>query len=263
MSVVSGALNLSVEGLEFGWPGRSVARDCGFEIDFNVNGGRLPIVGRSGIGKSTLLYVLAGLKAATSGRVTWRFPDGHTEIWERQPRGKASTRDLANLRRSRFGFAFQDSVLLPYMTVHENLAYALDLSVEPQSIPADAREERICAALSGVLIPRVEVYSEMAMKYPANLSGGQRRRVALAQAMVTSPTVLFADEPSSGLDNVTRGEVMTVVHDWVDLADEGRPRAFIWVTHHEDPIEFRAVHERIAFTRPNGMIEANVDLRNS
>jgi ABC-type lipoprotein export system ATPase subunit len=75
-------------------------------------------------------------------------------------------------------------------------------------------------------------------RYPEQLSGGQRRRVALAQAMVTDPNVLFADEPTGALDPMTRKEVMDVVHRWVDAASDRSPRAFIWVTHQREHAEF-------------------------
>lgn len=174
--------------------------------------GFVGIMGPSGSGKSSLLYLLSGLKQPTSGDV---LLDG------------ASMKLLSDaartaVRRRRFGFVFQQPFLLNYLTARENvLAAAL---WEDRSAPARANE----------LLHSLGV-EEFADRFPYHLSGGERQRICVARAMVNSPDVIFADEPTASLDHVngrlvmdllvsyrTRGVVIVVTHDAEMLAGADR-----------------------------------------
>jgi len=214
------------------WPGTYRQRYDGLTISFPALRGRLPILGRTGTGKSTLLYLLSAMKWPDSGTVTWCFPDtaGAPVCWRGQTRPKRP--ELARwhaLRGARFGFSFQDGLLLPFLTVLENLqAPGRMRGLSPAQAAERGRE-----ILASVLIPS-EAPDIIAGQHPGSLSGGQRQRVALGVAMAAEPDVIFADEPTGNLDPETRQEVMEKVLEWVDKAP--RRRALVWVTHHEgDP----------------------------
>jgi putative ABC transport system ATP-binding protein len=223
---------VSCRNLSFGWLGQPVGSELDLDIDFTELDQRLPVVGRSGTGKSTLVYVLGGLKDAVEGNVNWTFPDGETVAWT----AGGNNEGRARLRSDRFGIAFQEGTLLPYLKVIENLVYPLDVKAYRSGRDVPDRVGIARNTLRSVLTDGEDV-DAIANKFPEQLSGGQRRRVALAQAMVTGPTILFADEPSGGLDPATRTEVMDVINGWIDAVDD-QSRAFLWVTHHRDKVEF-------------------------
>jgi|ERR1043165_1893848 ABC-type lipoprotein export system ATPase subunit len=230
---------VQLNGVTFGWPDKPIADKMDIGFDFGLFSGRLPIIGPSGIGKSTLLYILSGLMNPSSGTVSWRFPDGEVYAWSAEGRSVRDMRgERAHLRHGRFSFSFQEDALLPYLTVQENLLYPLEIHASRTGTTLAGSSERIAAILDDVLNDGDGGAAEIAARYPNQLSGGQRRRIALAQAMITDPTVLFADEPCGGLDPDTRREVMQVVDDWIDNATPRGSRAFVWVTHHRDEDEF-------------------------
>ncbi len=189
---------------------------------------KLPLMGRTGAGKSTLLNLLSAMDLPMEGNVSWKLPNSDPIKWDRNGLSSAMAKKL---RSEFFGFAFQDSTLIPHLNVMDNLCYPLQLK---QISKINAREKAI-NRLEEVLIEG-EFVSGLSKKYPLQLSGGQRQRVALAQAMIHDPYVLFADEPTGSLDSITRKQVMNVIHDWVD-AKPGE-RSLLWVTHHDgDPEE--------------------------
>jgi putative ABC transport system ATP-binding protein len=167
------------------------------------------IMGPSGSGKSSLLYILSGLKKPTEGAA--RYGDF---IYSRR-----SEREVTRLRRERFGFVFQQPFLLNYLTALENVLVAAP------KVDAAAREHAR-SLLSDLGL------SGMENKYPSELSGGEKQRVAVVRAMVNDPNVLFADEPTAALDHVNgrrvvdalarwreRGTVVVVTHDAEMLSD--------------------------------------------
>lgn len=231
---------VSLSNVSFGWPGKPIAKDLNLTIDFDRSAHRLPVIGPSGIGKSTLLYVMSGLMNATEGAVSWTFPNDERAEWSFAANSGADTASRrAELRHDRFSFSFQEDTLLPYLTVRENLFYPLEIQAARTGRSLSAARDRVESALRGVMTDRDGPLREIEIRFPEQLSGGQRRRVALAQAMITDPTVLFADEPGGGLDPETRAEVMDVVHKWIEAPPiNGGKRAFVWVTHHHDRTEF-------------------------
>lgn len=177
----------------------------GVSLDIE-KGSFVAIVGRSGSGKSTLLNLLGCLDQPTSGRILLQGTDTKTLD------DKAASR----LRNRLVGFLFQSFNLIPQMTVLENVETALVYSSQPESVWRE-RSERLLDRL-GIL--------DRSSHRPAELSGGEAQRAALARALVTEPEILLADEPTGNLDSRTGEEVLSLLE---DLVSEGR--TLVLVTH--------------------------------
>jgi len=178
----------------------------------------IAVMGPSGSGKSTLLQCAAGLDRPDSGRVSI----GGTEL-----SGLGETA-LTRLRRDRVGFVFQSFNLMPSLTAAQNVGLPLRLAGRK------ADPEAVQAALATVGL------ANRARHRPSELSGGQQQRVALARALVTSPQVLFADEPTGALDTGTSRAVLELLS---GLVTE-RKQTVIMVTH--DPVS-GAYADRVIF----------------
>ena len=151
------------------------------EVSATVDAGEVvALVGASGSGKTSLLYVLSGLLKPTAGLVTFEGEDVTALGVEAQ----------AALRRRAFGFVFQFAELVPELTLRENISLPLELN----DVRAAERRERVSEIL-GVL-----GIAQQADRRPAQVSGGQAQRAAVARALVHRPGVLFADEPTGSLD---------------------------------------------------------------
>lgn len=170
---------IEVEGLWKRLAGEWVLRGIDMAVD---EGSIVGIVGPSGSGKSVLLRHVIGLLVPDHGEVRI---DGRSMAHARY-------RDLPAIRR-RMGYVFQDGALLDSMTVRENLELALD-DVERARQPAMARA-RVSQALE-----RVNLDEDVLDRLPGDLSGGMRKRVAVARAIIGEPTVVLYDEPTTGLD---------------------------------------------------------------
>ncbi len=164
----------------------TVLKDITFELE---PGGFLAIVGPSGSGKTTLLGLLAGLDRPTSGQV---ILDG-VEL------GPLDEDERAKLRRRKVGFIFQSFQLIPTLTARENIQVPLELA------GADGAGE-----VADGLLARVGL-AERGHHYPAQLSGGEQQRVAVARAFSTRPTILFADEPTGNLDGANGAVVVDLM----------------------------------------------------
>ena len=152
------------------------------------------VMGPSGSGKSTFLQCAAGLDRPSAGSVRL----GGTEITG------MGENQLTELRRSRLGFVFQAFNLLPSLTVEQNVLLPMRLAGRRQ----DRRRAQAVLARVGL--------ADKARRRPGELSGGQQQRVAVARALVTSPDVIFADEPTGALDTVTAAEVLGLLRQAVD-----------------------------------------------
>ena len=177
-------------------------------VDLSIEKGEFCcIVGQSGSGKSTLLNQLAGLEKPTSGKV---FIGKH-EI------SKMTENELAAFRQQHLGFIFQSYNLLPTMTAAENVALPLMFKgVDKKTRLAKARKELKAMGLLG-----------RANHLPTEMSGGQQQRVGIARAFVSSPKVIFADEPTGNLDSRTSKQVL---YRMLELSKNGHV-TFVMVTH--------------------------------
>ncbi|WP_282824495.1 ABC transporter ATP-binding protein [Gulosibacter sediminis] len=178
-------------------------------------GEAVAIMGPSGSGKSTLLHVIAGIISADSGKVVLRRPDGS---------GNDDIAALSDAKRSafrlhRFGFVFQQGMLIPELTAEENVALPLLLlGCNRSDALQRANAELGRLGLSGLGGRRI-----------GQLSGGQGQRIAIARALVTDPSIIFADEPTGALDSRTATDVL----DALLATSEGAARALVIVTHDE------------------------------
>ena len=176
------------------------------DVSLEIPAGELTaVMGPSGSGKSTLMHILAGLDRPTAGTV---------EI-AGQEITRLGDNDLTRLRREHIGFVFQFFNLLPMLSAEENIV--LPLSIAGEKVDK-AWLERLLADVG---------LAERRKHRPAELSGGQQQRVAVARALVTKPTVLFADEPTGNLDSSTGAEILRLLRDSVDE----RGQTIVMVTH--------------------------------
>jgi putative ABC transport system ATP-binding protein len=177
---------------------------AGVTVDFPA-GRFAAIMGPSGSGKSTLMHVLAGLDRPTSGEV---------EIAGVQLTALGD-RDLTQLRRDRVGFIFQTFNLLPVLNAEENIL--LPLSIAGRSPDREWFDR---------LIDTIGIRDRLSHR-PAEMSGGQQQRVAVARALISRPSVVFADEPSGNLDSKASNEVLGLLRHAVDDFDQ----TVVMVTH--------------------------------
>jgi putative ABC transport system ATP-binding protein len=200
------------------------------------------LIGPSGSGKSSLLYLMSGLRRPTSGQVVMA---GH-------PLHELPEPELARLRRQHFGFVFQQSFLIGYLTALENVLVAALPARSTRHEARSAKRDRGRAASRLTSIPasrfvlraaRSEHCEEerrarelmvrvglegMEDRFPHQLSGGERQRVAVARALVASPSIIFADEPTASLDRATGRQVIEL------LAAQRESGSLVVVTHDPD-----------------------------
>ncbi len=163
-------------------------------VDLDVRAGEvLAIMGPSGSGKSTLLHCLAGVLMPDEGTVTYSGAE--------TPIDEMSEEERSRLRLTDFGFVFQFGQLLPDLSAIDNV-----------SIPLLLRGEKRGGAIRTARhwLDRLGL-GDMGDKRPAELSGGQAQRVAVARALVNEPRVIFADEPTGALDSLAAENVMTIL----------------------------------------------------
>jgi len=188
-------------------------------VSLEIEEGRLTaIMGPSGSGKSTLMHILAGLDQPSEGTVSI----AGVEI------SSMSDAELTKLRRQHIGFVFQFYNLLPMLTAQENVLLPLQIAgIKPDRAWVDELLETV--GIDGRRTHR-----------PSELSGGQQQRVSIARALVTRPTVLFADEPTGNLDSSTSKDVLALLRHSVDEFGQ----TTVMVTH--DP-QAAALADRILF----------------
>lgn len=168
------------------------------DISFTVAAGETKVIlGESGAGKTVLLKLGAGLLRPTSGRVIIM---GHDLV-------DMSEIDLLDFRR-RIGFVFQEGALFDSLNVADNVAFRL----REESTAANQMEERVHESLRFVEMDHA--YE----KFPAELSGGMRRRVSIARALIDQPPIVYYDSPTAGLDPVTSQTIITLILRLRDLS---------------------------------------------
>jgi putative ABC transport system ATP-binding protein len=189
------------------------------------------VMGPSGSGKSTLMHILAGLDKPTSGEV---------EI-AGTPISKLSDAELTKLRRKHIGFIFQFFNLLPMLTAEENILLPLSLAGEK---PDKAWVEELLRKIG---------LADRRKHRPSELSGGQQQRVAIGRALVSRPTIVFADEPTGNLDSKTSGEILDLLHESVVDLDQ----TIVMVTH---DARAAAIAQRILFLGDGLIVRESRDI---
>jgi phospholipid/cholesterol/gamma-HCH transport system ATP-binding protein len=197
------------------------------EISFTLRTGHTKIfLGASGAGKSTILRLILGLLKPDDGRI---FVNGE--------RVDDMTEDQMMLVRGDLGMVFQEGALFDSLTVRENVGYKLF----EQKVPPEQAERRVQEVLGFVRL------GDFADRKPSELSGGQRRRVAIARAMAAKPRILLYDEPTTGLDPITS---ITIDEEIIKLRDIEHVSSIV-VTHQLRDAFFVAEH--MALRHANGV----------
>ena len=189
-------------------------------VDFDLDRGEFAAVaGPSGSGKTTLFNLIGGLDEPTDGEV---FVDG-------APLSGMNRKTLARLRLDKIGFVFQAYNLIPVLTAYENVEYPLIL----KKVPAAERKQRVEALLDAVGL------KEMMHRRPAQMSGGQQQRIAIARSLVCEPVVVLADEPTANVDSETGTDLLELMK----RLNREKGITFLFSTH--DPAVMEAAHRLI------------------
>ncbi len=200
------------------------------DVSLEVRPGEfLGILGPSGSGKSSLLYLLSGLKTPTSGTICY---DGRNL-------NSMSDEQRARLRLQEFGFVFQQPYLLGYLSALENVMIAA---------PRPTRESGASLHDEGLALLGELDLVEKSHRQPHELSGGERQRVCVARALLGSPKVIFADEPTASLDHKNGAQVVHLLN---RLRGDG---SLVMVTHDPSMLEEATRIVRLV----DGQLEPNV-----
>ncbi|MBO5436396.1 MAG: ATP-binding cassette domain-containing protein [Thermoguttaceae bacterium] len=220
---------LKVENLTVTFGAQSVLRDISLEI---APGETLAVIGESGCGKTVLLKNLIGLIRPTSGRIFFEGVDI----------GTLNEAELAETRKN-YGFVFQMAALFDSMTIEENLLFPL---VQHTKLPRQEMMERILR-----LLDEVGLSTNVLPKRPAELSGGMRKRVGIARALVLQPKIVLYDEPTTGLD-----PIMTDVINRL-MAHMARTYEITSVIVTHDMTTVRNVADRVVMLYPTARLKRN------
>lgn len=201
----------------------------GVDVDFE-KGAFTAIMGPSGSGKSTLMHCMAGLDTPTAGSV----------VVDDLLVSSMNQRRLTKLRRTQLGFIFQSFNLVPTLTAEENITLPLDIARKP-----------VDRAYLAKVVDAVGL-AERLKRRPSELSGGQQQRVACARALVSKPSVVFADEPTGNLDSTSSREVLTFLRESVDNLGQ----SVVMVTH--DPVAASYAH-RVLFLADGRIVDEITD----
>jgi len=197
------------------------------DVTLDIHAGEFTaVMGPSGSGKSTLMHCCAALDTATSGSVFI----GDTDL------SRLKDKELTRLRRDEVGFVFQSFNLVPTLTAEENIL--LPLSIAGRKPDADWYRTVID---TGGLRARLD-------HRPNQLSGGQQQRVAVARALASRPSIVFADEPTGNLDSRSGAEVLTLLRRSVDEFGQ----TVVMVTH--DPVA-AAFTDRVVFLADGKVVD--------
>lgn len=218
---------LDVKNLHVRFGRQRVLRDISLSIP---RGQTLAIIGESGCGKTVLLKTMIGLIRPTQGHVSF----------DSQRIDQFSEKELAN-QRTRFGFVFQNAALFDSMTVEENILFPLR---QHRAKDRAGHQREVLDRLAEVGLPK-----SVLAKHPAELSGGMRKRVGLARALVMRPEVLLYDEPTTGLDPI----VSDVINELMIRTRTNFQVTSIIVTH--DMKTARKVAERVVMLYPLARLE--------
>lgn len=213
---------VEVNDLLVQFAGQTILRDIGLSIP---RGQTLALIGESGCGKTVLLKSLIGLVRPTHGEV----------IFDGQNINKLNDREMT-AQRIRFGFVFQNAALFDSMTIGQNVAFPLKQHTDK---PISEIRDIVFHHLKEVGLPESVVW-----KKPAELSGGMRKRVGLARALVLRPDIILYDEPTTGLDPI----MSDVINELILRTRSNYPVTSIVVTH--DMRTARKVADRMIMMYP-------------
>lgn len=188
---------IELKSIAKSYPGTELLKQIDLKID---KGERVSIVGPGGCGKTTVLKILLGLVSPDSGDV---------RLMDQSILGVSSYEREEIMKN--VGMAFQQGGLFDFMTVKENLMFAME---HMTTMSESEMHETVRSLLSGVKLARTE------NMYPHELSGGMKRRVGIARALCTNPSVAIFDEPTSGLDPVTSTIILNMIGDLASGAEE-------------------------------------------
>ncbi|MBM9512080.1 ABC transporter ATP-binding protein [Desulfogranum marinum] len=178
------------------------------DVSLTINKGEFTaLAGPSGSGKTTLLNLIGGIDTADKGTI----------LLDGQDLSSLKKGELADLRLQDIGFVFQSFNLIPVLTAAENVEYILRL----QKIPSSIRRQKVKAILADVGL------ADKADQRPSELSGGQQQRIAVARAVVASPAIVLADEPTANLDSVTGQKLL----DLMQQMNTDKQVTFVFATH--------------------------------
>jgi phospholipid/cholesterol/gamma-HCH transport system ATP-binding protein len=227
--MVAAAPLIDVENLNVRFGRQHVLRDITLSVP---RGQTLAIIGESGCGKTVLLKTIIGLIPPTTGKI----------VFDGRPLADLPEREISDLR-TRFGFVFQNAALFDSLTISENILFPLKQHDRGQT----AEHER---AMVG-LLTEVGLPKTVLSKRPAELSGGMRKRVGLARALIMRPEVVLYDEPTTGLDPIMTdviNELMIRTRDRYEVTS-------VIVTH--DMTTARKVADRVVMLYPLGRLAAD------
>ena len=184
------------------------------------------IMGPSGAGKSTLLHCMAGLDRLTSGQIYL----GDVDI------SRAGEKELTLIRRDKLGFIFQAYNLIPTLTALENM-----------TLPMSLAGKKPDPAWLDTIVETVRLKDRLTHR-PAELSGGQQQRVAVGRALLSKPSIIFADEPTGNLDSRSGAEILSFMRKAVDELGQ----TIVMVTH--DPIA-AGYADRVVFLADGAIVD--------
>lgn len=214
---------LQVASVEKTYGSKSGATQALRGVSFSVERGEfVAIMGPSGSGKSTLLNCIATIDRPTAGTITISGQDT----------ARLSPGKLADFRRERLGFIFQDANLLDTLTGQENIALPLAIG----RVPADEARSRVDQVAQALGV------ADVLDRYPYQMSGGQRQRVAAARAIVTRPALVLADEPTGALDSKNT----KVLLECLERLNHDLGSTILMVTHDEGAASYC---QRVLFIR--------------
>lgn len=205
-------LILQIRDLHFQYP----ASDFKIEVsDIKITqGSKIAISGKSGSGKTTLIHLISGILKPQSGEILF-FDESITDM---------NDNDIRKHRISNIGFIFQEFELLDYLNVMDNLVlpYKINKSLSLDEEIKDKAKE---------IANRIGIGNKLD-QHPKQLSGGERQRLAIARALITSPPLIIADEPTGNLDDKTSNIVMDEITDQVSYTNS----TLIMISHNNELI---------------------------